>query len=154
MEVDVVGVGGVVVIPLDDLPDHEGGHGGRDPLAGVDARLDPDGGRTRPGLVDLDDPHVPALVALADANGLDPGVGGRQLVDEFVQVVVAMVAVPVHGVLGSGGGGRGLLWLQAVVEFGAGLGGESDEAELGKKASCMSSVSNIHHQSVTTRLDF
>ena len=37
VEVDAVGVGGVVVVELDNLADHEGGHGGRNPLTGVDS---------------------------------------------------------------------------------------------------------------------
>ena len=93
--VDVVQIVRVLGVVLDQLVDNEGGHGGGDPLPGVNPGLQPDVGLAGASLGEGQHLHVSPLVTLADVNDARPLIGVRQTLDEHVEVSVRVVVGPV-----------------------------------------------------------
>ena len=81
--------------------------------------INEDIGLSGSGLSNLDDPEISSFGGLADGDGVDPVVGGSQLIDELVDDVMAVVLVP----------GQSVTWAEWA---GAGwLDGRGDGAETG-----------------------
>lgn len=75
-----------VFVMVQQAVDYVSGHGRRNPLAGMNASLNPDVGLALSGLQDLEDFHVTAFMGLADGHHLHK----VKLAFDFIQIGVQL----------------------------------------------------------------